>query len=96
MKKYYLGKTADFANTYDLVWADGEEMEKAVPEEYERITRAEAIRLCVQEKERQRYDPAFSGFAPTCIYPADYRAIISGPIENSRRHCLNGYIWEKI
>lgn len=91
MKKYWKLSTLDFANTYDIVWTDSEEMEKFLPPLARRITRKEAEHLCTVEKDRREYDSAFSGSAPVTIRPADN----IGEEYNINKYFLNGYIWEK-
>ena len=92
MKRYFVHYWKDFSNTYEVLWADSPEAEAALPAGAERITRREAEELCRRERERRKYDAAFSGYATASIYPAD------GPdnIENSRHYELRGYIWERV
>lgn len=66
-RAYYVHYYRDFGNTYRLYWApEG----AAVPDYLDRITRKEAIALCIRERDARRYDQAFSGYADTRIYPA--------------------------
>lgn len=61
---YYVNYYRDFANTYTLAKAPAN---VALPEGWERITRKEAERLARRERERARYDAAFSGYASDTI-----------------------------
>ena len=93
MKKYYVVR-GDFANVYTLFWADGPEMAAKLPNNAEQITRKEAEDLCKAEKERSKYNPAFSGYASSTIYPANYPGN-DLDLYNDRRYELRGYIWEQ-
>ena len=93
MKKYYIVR-GNFANVYTLFWADGPEMEAKLPESAEQISRKEAENLCRAEKERGKYDSAFSGYASSTIFPADY-AGNDLDLYNDRRYELRGYIWDR-
>ena len=55
---YYVNYYSDFANTYTLAKAPAN---VTLPEGWGRITRKEAERLARRERERARYDAAFSG-----------------------------------
>lgn len=66
---YYVHYYRDFANTYNL-WYAPADME--VPETFERITRAKALRLASKESDRRKNDPAFSGYASKEILPYAY------------------------
>lgn len=90
MRKYYIHYYRDFANTYNLYYAD-EGM--AVPDAWERITRKEAEALARKERRARRENPSFSSFATAAIYPADYPD--DGDIINDKRYALLGCIWEK-
>ena len=69
MRKYWF-KDYGFGNVYDVVYTETPEQEaEALRRGYERIPYAEAKKLCVQERYRRKYDEAFSGYAPTYIYP---------------------------
>lgn len=68
-RKYYVHYTASFANTYRL-WYVEPEMPFAIPAEWERITRQEAIALARAEVDRQRYDRAFAFGASASVAPA--------------------------
>lgn len=67
MKKYYLAQT-DFYNRYALVWADDAHPIPAGAG-WERISRKTAERLCKEEADRRRYNPACSGYAPELVGP---------------------------
>jgi hypothetical protein len=95
MKKYYVHYYRDFRNSYSLLWADSPEMEAALPEGAEQISRAKAIELARAEKERQKYEPSFAGYAADAIYPADYNSDRDGDLYNDKRYYLNGYIWDR-
>lgn len=90
MKKYYVVH-GDFSNVYELFWADSPEMETLLPENAERITRADAIKLCVRENQRRRNDRNFSGYADNTIHPAGTTAF---ELRCTDRCILHGYIWE--
>lgn len=89
-RKYYVCYWRDFGNTYNLYYTD-KEIDR---DDYERITRKEAIRMCVEEKERQRTDPAFSGYASATIMPYEYDGTETD-IWNDKNYYLDGYIWER-
>ena len=93
MKRYYVHYYRDFGNTYALYWADSPEMEAHLPDGAEQITRARAIELAQAERDRRRYDAAFSGYASAAIYPADMPT--DDDPHNQRRYELRGYIWER-
>lgn len=82
-KKYYVEYYKDFANTYSVYWSETEINDDRL----QRITRKRAIELCVEERQRRKNDPAFSGFASTAIEPYFY----NGNIYDCQ---LNGYILE--
>lgn len=91
MKKYFVNYYRNFANTYNLAWAETpEQLKKADSEGWEQITRKEAERLCSAEKYRRKSNPSFSGFADIVILPIDYQ----GGAEwiNDPRMEQNGYI----
>lgn len=88
--KYYYVYYEGFANVYTLFWSN-KELDN---DKLERITRKEAIHLCVEEKWRQKTDPAFSGYASTTIIPYDYD-YENGSLVNDSNYWLNDYIWEK-
>ena len=70
MKKKYFVKYYGFHNCYDLVYTKSEkEAADAVAHGFERISRKEAERLCRMERDRRKYDPAFSGYANDHIWP---------------------------
>ena len=72
-KHYYVNYYRDFANAYNICWTDSEAEDKEAEEQgWTRITRKEAIGLCVDERERRKYDQAFSGYADMLVYPWDY------------------------
>lgn len=65
-KAYYVRYYRDFGNTYNLYWLpDGE----PAPAGLERITCKKAVDLCKQERDRRKYDQAFSGYADAWIWP---------------------------
>lgn len=92
MKQYYINYYNNFANTYNLFWAEGPEMIAKLPPNATRITRVEAIRKCQQERERAKYDSGFSGFADSQIFPAGAECQC---YPNSPHYFLDGYIWKK-
>lgn len=72
MKKYYVKYWNNFGNCYRLHYAEtGEEAVLLENDDFSRITRAEALRLCVQENDRRKRGPAFSGFADNLIFPVN-------------------------
>lgn len=73
MKRYYVHYYRDFANTYNLYWAETTtQIEKAEKKGCERITRKEAEILCAAENDRCKHDSNFSGYASSVILPVDY------------------------
>ena len=72
MRKYFV-KYGDFANTYSVCYTENESEEtQAIEQGMERISRKEAIELCVMESERRKQNPAFSGYASDVILPFGY------------------------
>lgn len=71
MKHYYVKYYRSFGNCYALNWADNSaDIAALTSDGYERITRAEALRLARDEAIRRRDDPAFAYYATAYIYPA--------------------------
>ncbi len=94
MKNYYVKYYKNFANTYTLAWAETQaQIEQANNEGYEQITRKEAERLCVKEKEQRKDNPSFSGYADTVILPIDYNTK-ENDWRNDRALTQNGYVVE--
>ncbi len=98
MKTYYINYYRDFANTFTLCYCTTpKECSEAEAAGYERITRAEAIRKCVEENSARKNDPHFSGYGSNTILPWSY-----GKRREDYEICypeemglhLNGYIWE--
>ena len=70
MKHYFVKYTRNFGNAYALRWADNAaDIATLTAEGYERITRADALRLARDETIRRRDDPAFAYYADAHIYP---------------------------
>jgi hypothetical protein len=67
MRNYYVKYTDNYHNTYNLCYV--EEGESLPSGDWSRISRKEAISLCVAERDRERYDNQFSGFADSYILP---------------------------
>lgn len=65
-KAYYVEYYRDFGNTYNLYWLPERE---PAPAELERIAYKKAVDLCKQERDRRKYDQAFSGYADAWIWP---------------------------
>ena len=73
MKKYYIKYYADFANTYNLGYAETPEEEAHAEQNgWERITRREAERKCAAENQRRKTDEMFSGYASNLIFPVTW------------------------
>lgn len=69
-RRHYYIKRGSFANMYSLRWTDSAAGDATAHRlGYERITRAEAIRQARAERERQQYDPSFSGYADARVFP---------------------------
>lgn len=90
MRKYYVHYYRDFANTYNLYYADADH---EVPESWVRITRKTAEELARRERRARKNDPGFSGYADTAIFPAGCEDI---DFVNDRRYELIGCIWERV
>lgn len=70
MKHYFVKYTRNFGNTYALRWADkAADIATLTAEGFERITRADALRLARDEAIRRRDDPAFAYYADDHVYP---------------------------
>ena len=63
-KKYYFIQRGQFHNDYALGWGYDDQADG-----WERITRAEAIKLAREEVWRRKYDKSFSGLATEYIWP---------------------------
>ena len=87
--KYWI-KRGDFANQYFLEYTrTPQQAIKAKEEGFEQITRKEAERLCRAERDRAKYDQAFSGYADDRIWPFGIdREIVYG----SRYYTEPGYV----
>lgn len=73
MKRYFVEHYRDFANTYNLYYAESQEQEReAISKGYERIPRRVAERMCREEREREQYSPMNAGYASTVILPIWY------------------------
>lgn len=69
MKQYYLHH-GEFANMYSLVYAETAEEAAALESMgFERCTRAEALVLAKNERERRLYDGQFANYADSEIMP---------------------------
>ena len=86
MKQYFVKYSRNFGNTYALRWADNAaDVATLTAEGYDRITRADALRLARDEAIRRRDDPAFAYYADDHIYPVrDYHPDLLAPDDNSR------------
>ena len=72
MRKYFV-QYGNFGNTYNVCYTENDAEEAhAIERGMERISRKEAIELCMRESARRKEDPAFSGYAPTVITPFGY------------------------
>ena len=72
MRKYFV-KYGEFRNTYAVCYTENTAEEaEALGQGFERISRKEAIELCVRESGRRKENPAFSGYAPDVILPIGY------------------------
>ena len=96
MRKYYIYYWADFANTYNLLYAEPGD---PIPDDAERITRAEALQRCRENLALQQCgcgDP----YRPTEILPC---AVVCDPATYpytdhpfNRGYTLRGCIWERL
>lgn len=92
MKHYYV-KYRGFVNAYHVGYtrcsAEDEQVEALG---YERITRKEAIRLCIRENERRKYERSSAYNANNVLYP-----ICECIDEHTRRlYRVDGYIADAI
>ena len=72
LRKYFV-KYGEFANTYAVCYTENiEEEAEAIGQGMKRISRKEAIELCVRESERRKENPAFAGYASDVILPFGY------------------------
>lgn len=94
MKHFYIKYPRNFGNEYSLAWVEsGSDMEKYMRENgWGRISRKEAIRKCVEERYRQKTDPAFSGYADSVIVPIDGYDLHS---PRCKWYTNDGYIFER-
>ncbi len=86
-RSYYIERTADFGNTYNLFHAPAD---FKAPDSWERITRKQAEQLARAERSRRRDDPAFAGFASSVILPHELGE--NEDIYNHRRFVIEGVI----
>lgn len=75
------------------MWADTPEMLALVPEDAYRITRKKAIKLCIRENERRKYERSNSGYASNTISPVHH--VVDSDILDDGDYYLGGYIWER-
>lgn len=95
MNNKYWVKYGDFANIYSLEYTRTPEQEaEAIRQGFERITLREAKHLCALERDRRKYDQAFSGYADTRIWPF---GVDRGDVNGSRYYMESGYVipWPK-
>lgn len=86
-RRYLVRFASNFSNSYKVVWVNSAYEEKiALAEGYERITREDAVRLCLRERHRRENNLYFSGYASEYILPY-------GNYELS--HPISGFIAEK-
>lgn len=101
MKHFYIRYSRNFRNEYSLAWVEsGSAAEKTMQEDgWERINRKTAIRKCMEERYRQKTEPAFSGYADSIILPIDFDPYKENhPIYDptGRKWFTNdGYIYER-
>lgn len=96
MKTYFI-RCGDFANIYDLAWADNrEDVSWLVSNNFERCTRREAENYARRERYCRKHDQAFSGYASTSIYPAKFYRVPDYDADIwLHRNCeLKGLIYE--
>ena len=93
-RKYFIHFYRPFANAYNLYYADTPEMEKALPSGALRISKRDALTQVKEELERKKFDPTFSGFASSAIFPAGYPE--DKDIRSDPAFKLKNHIWEKI
>ena len=85
MKQYYIQR-GRFRNEYSLYWAETpEEIQLAVENAYERISRQEAISFCRAERRRRKENPAFSGYADAHIFPIQP--------QSAKEYMIDGYLF---
>lgn len=73
MKKYFVSVYNNFANTYEIMWAETpDQIAYAMSQGYKRITRRKAEKLCAAENRRRKDNPSFGGYASSVIYPVDF------------------------
>lgn len=96
MRKYYVFY-GTFENQYSIYYTENNKEEMAIEEKgAERITRKEAIKLCVAERYQRKVDQAFSGYADIYIYPFSlYENKGEIDIYNDRRITIDGYFIKK-
>lgn len=94
-RQYFVNYYANFANTYDLMYADTQEDLDLLPVGAERITRKEAESLCADENRRRKYNGNFSGCADNVIYPVSMTSDEQRNVVNDKRYFKSGYIWER-
>ena len=93
MRKYYIRYWANFGNTFNLLYVD-DAMDIKIPDNWERITRKEALSLARNERTLRKSDPNFAYYGDAEIYPANYH--FDDDIINNMRYKLINHIWEKV
>ena len=91
-KKYWIKHYNDFRNTFSVRWSYDEQPKD---EGYTRITRAEAIKWCKEERAARKNDPSFAGYGDTHIIPFDAEeGEIFDPYDKKHFVC-DGYVIDR-
>ena len=93
MKVYYIKYPRNFANEYSLCWVEkgSKEEQEIIEQDWDRITRKEAIEQCVTERWRRKNDQAFSGYGDAIIKP--YGLELD---DISNYYTTDGYVYERL
>lgn len=99
MKQYYIHYYRTFDNAYNLWYVDTDNAthinKLASMKNMERITRKQAEQKCAEENQRRKYDPGFSGYANSHIFPIDYDSD-DDYINQTRKYKVDRYIIERV
>ena len=96
MKKIYLINKTNPRDLHTLAWCTQEELPQALAAGFERITRREAVNLCIAERRRRREGNTNAGRAPVIIAPWEDRNEVSAFIKISNDFfSRDGYVYER-
>lgn len=98
-KLYFIRYWRDFANTFNLAWADNDDdREWLASNGFEQCTRKYAETKARNERYARKFDQAFSGYGDDAVFPTKYWRLIEDEKDAQTwlydRCELEGLIWE--